>query len=120
MQAPGPGAFQFVYGVRKRGLLELAETLWLEYGDVFQVRIGARTLLFAMHPDAVEQVTNTHRSKYDKVASYTPVRKYLTGEGLVGSTGELWRRQRKLMAPFFTPKAVRAYAELMTRDAVRL
>ena len=24
------------------------------------------------------------------------------GEGLVASTGELWRRQRKLMSPFFT------------------
>jgi cytochrome P450 len=48
------------------------------------------------------------------------VREYLLGEGLVASTGELWRRQRKLMAPFFTPKGVQAYAELMIRDGARL
>lgn len=120
MQAPGPGAFRFLHGVRTRGFLDFAGTLWREYGDVFQVRVGSRRLVFVMHPGAVEHVTNTHRSRYDKVASYDPVRQYLTGEGLVASTGELWRRQRKLMAPFFTPKGIRAYAELMIRDGVRL
>jgi cytochrome P450 len=48
------------------------------------------------------------------------VRKYLLGDGLVASTGELWRRQRKLMAPFYTPKGVQAYGELMIRDGERL
>jgi cytochrome P450 len=120
MQAPGPGALRFIHGVRRRGFLDYVGDLWREHGDVFQVRIGTRTLVFAIHPDAVERINVTHRKKYDKVASYDPVRKYLTGEGLVGSTGDLWRRQRKLMAPFFTPKGIRAYAELMIRDGVRL
>jgi cytochrome P450 len=120
MQAPGPGALRFIRGVRARGFLHFVGELWREYGDVFQVRLGSRRLLFVVHPDAVEQVTVTHRSKYDKVASYDPVRKYLTGDGLVGSTGDLWRRQRKLLAPFFTPKGILTYAELMIRDSVRL
>ena len=58
--------------------------------------------------------------KHDKLASYDGVRQYLLGEGLVASTGELWRKQRKLMAPFYTPKGVQAYAELMVRDGTRL
>ncbi|HEX4335759.1 MAG TPA: cytochrome P450 [Polyangiaceae bacterium] len=120
MQAPGPGALRFVRGVRARGFLDFVGDLWREYGDVFQVRLGSRKLLFAIHPDAVEQVTVTHRNKYDKVGSYAPMRRYLTGDGLVGSTGDLWRRQRKLMAPFFTPKGVLTYAELMIQDSVRL
>ena len=120
MHAPGPGALRFLTGVRSRGFLDFVGQAWREHGDVFQVRLGSRTLVFAMHPDAVEHVNVTHRQNYDKLASYEPVRKYLTGEGLVASTGELWRRQRKLMAPFFTPKGIQAYAELMIRDGARL
>jgi cytochrome P450 len=120
MHAPGPGSLRFIYGVRSLGFLQFVGESWRKYGDVFQVRLGARTLMFAMHPDAVEHVNVSHRQNYEKLVSYDSVRKYLLGEGLVASTGELWRRQRKLMAPFFTPRAVQAYAELMIRDSVRL
>ena len=34
--------------------------------------------------------------------------------------GDLWRRQRKLLAPFFTPKSVQTYAEIMLQDGIRL
>lgn len=120
MKIPGPGLLSFLLGVRAHGFLDFAGTLWREHGDVFQVRIGRRTLVFAMHPDAVEHVNVGHRQGYDKLGSYDGVRKYLIGEGLVTSTGELWRRQRKLMAPFYTPKGVQAYAELMARDGAGL
>jgi len=119
-QPPGPGAIRFVLGVRRRGFLTFAGELWREHGDVFQVRVGSRRLVFAIHPDAVDQVTVKRSKKYDKVDSYEPVRKYLLGEGLVASTGELWRRQRKLMAPFFTPSGIQVYAERMLRDALTL
>lgn len=120
MQAPGPGVLRFIYGIRSRGFLDFIGEQWRVYGDMFQVRIGRHTLVFAMHPDVVEHVNGSHRQNYDKVASYDSVRKYLLGNGLVASTGELWRRQRKLMAPFYTPKGVQAYAELMLRDGARL
>lgn len=120
MRAPGPSALRFILGVRKRGFLDHVGELWREYGDVFQVRLGRRPLIFAIHPDAVERITVTHRQNYDKRESYDGVREFLTGEGIVASSGELWRRQRKLMAPFYTPKGVQAYAELMLRDGERL
>jgi cytochrome P450 len=43
----------------------------------------------------------------------------LAGEGLFTSNGELWRRQRKLMAPLFHPKALETYAEDMVEVALR-
>jgi cytochrome P450 len=119
-QAPGPGLLRFIHGVTSLGFLDFVGKMSREYGDVFQVRIGRRTLVFAMHPDAVEHVNVSQRQNYDKLGSYDAVRKYLLGNGLVVSTGELWRRQRKLMAPFYTPKGVQAYAELMIRDGARL
>ena len=120
MKAPGPGLLRFIHGVRKHGFLEFAGRQWREHGDVFQVRIGRRTLVFAMHPDAVEHVNVGHRHNYDKLGSYDVVRRYLLGDGLVVSTGELWRRQRRLMAPFFTPKGIQAYSRLMLSDGARL
>ena len=120
MTIPGPGLLQFIKGVRAHGFLDFVGSLWREHGDVFQVRLGPRRLVFAMHPDAVERINVSQRQNYDKKASYEAVRKYLLGEGVLASTGEVWRRQRKLMAPFYTPKGVQAYAELMIRDGQRL
>lgn len=111
---------RFFRGVRSQGFLALIGELWREYGDVFAVKIGTRTLMFALHPDAVEYVNVKQRKRYGKARSYDVVRKYLTGDGLVASTGTIWRRQRKLMAPMFTPKAVETYAELMIADSERM
>ena len=120
MQPPGPGPLRFLHGLRTRGFLHFVGDSWRKYGDVFQVRLGARSLTFAIHPDEVERVNVANRQNYDKRESYDSARKYVLGEGLVASTGELWRRQRKLMSPFFTPKGVQSYAELMIRDSARL
>ena len=119
VHAPAVGPIAFVRGVRSRGFLHFTGDLWREHGDVFEAHVGPRRLVFVMHPDAVEQVTVSGRQRYDKKGSYDVVRKYLIGQGLVGSTGELWRRQRKLMAPFFTPRGVATYADLVIRDSLR-
>jgi hypothetical protein len=118
VHAPAVGSITFARRVRSRGFLHFAGDLWREHGDVFEAHVGLRRLVFVMHPDAVEQVTVSGRQRYDKKDSYDVVRKYLIGQGLVGSTGDLWRRQRKL-APFFTPRGVATYADLVIRDSLR-
>jgi cytochrome P450 len=117
---PGPSPLAALRGLRQSGFLANIGQLWHAYGDTFQLRLGPRTLIFAIHPDAVRHINITHRQNYQKLKSYDTVRRYLVGEGLVASTGELWRRQRKLMSPFFTPRGVQAYADIMLRDGVRL
>ncbi|MFT3773237.1 MAG: cytochrome P450 [Minicystis sp.] len=79
---------------------------------VMRLRIpapGVRALT-ANHPDVVqemlvEKVKHFHKSDMLRFSLYE-----LAGEGLFTSNGELWRRQRKLMAPLFTPRALEAYA----------
>ena len=117
---PGPGLLEALRGLRQNDFLAYIGQLWQTFGDTFQLRLGPRTLIFAMHPDAIRQVNITNRQNYDKLKSYDGVRRYIVGQGLVGSTGELWRRQRRLMSPFFTPRGVQAYAEIMLRDGERL
>jgi cytochrome P450 len=117
---PGPGLLAAVRGLRRHDFLEYIGHLWCTHGDTFQLRLGPRTLIIAIHPEAIRHINISNRQNYDKRKSYDSVRRYLIGEGLVASTGELWRRQRKLMSPFFTPRGVQAYAEIMLRDGVHL
>lgn len=117
---PSTPALQNLRAIARDGLLKHIERLWQQHGDLFSVNLGVRHLTLAIHPDAVRHINITHRQNYDKRISYDVVRKLLLGEGLVTSTGELWRQQRKLMAPFYTPRAMQAYAELMLRDGQRL
>ena len=117
---PGPGLLTAVNGLRQNGFLAYVGELWRTYGDIFQLRLGPRTLIFAMHPEAIRHINIANRQNYDKLSSYDGVRRYLTGEGLIASTGDLWRRQRKLMSPFYTPRSVADYAETMFQDSLRL
>ena len=117
---PSVNTWEALSGFRRAGFLNYIGELWQKYGDVFQINILNRHMLVAMHPDAVRQVNVTNRQNYDKLQSYDVVRKYILGNGLLASNGELWRRQRKLMSPFYTPKAVQTYGDTMLKDGYRL
>lgn len=117
---PGPNTVESLAGLTRHGLLDQVGRLWRTHGDTFQLKLGIGSLVIAIHPDTVRDVNLTQRRSFDKRKSYDGVRKYLTGEGLVASSGELWRRQRKLMAPLFTPKGVQHYAEAFLDDAHRV
>ncbi len=116
---PGPKGFFGLKNVRdmsQAGMLTFIHDSWQEYGDLFQVQVGPKKLVVVIHPEHVRHVALTHAENYDKLESYDPVRKYVIGDGLVTSTGELWKRQRRLMAPFYTPRGVQAFAETFLRD----
>ena len=64
----------------------------------------------ANDPEVAQEVLVEKAKHFDKSAMLRFSLWNLAGEGLFTSNGELWRRQRKLMAPLFTPKALEAYA----------
>jgi cytochrome P450 len=116
---PGPKSFfglKNIYDLSQEGMRRFIEEAWHEYGDIFEVTVGPRTMVMVIHPDYVRHITVTNARNYDKLQSYDPVRKYIVGDGLVTSTGELWKRQRRLMAPFYTPRAVEEFADIFLRD----
>lgn len=118
---PGPKNFLGLKNIRTmtlQGMLEFVGDNWRRYGDLFEVQVGPQKLVIVIHPDHVRHVTLTNAQNYEKLKSYDPVRKYIIGDGLVTSTGDLWKRQRRLMAPFYTPRAVQEFAEIMLRDTI--
>ncbi|SDB93639.1 Cytochrome P450 [Raineyella antarctica] len=117
---PGPNPVLSLAGIARHGFLGQTGRMWREHGDTFELRLGIGSLVMAIHPDDVREVSLTQRRSFDKRRSYDGARKYLVGDGLVASTGELWRRQRKLMAPLFTPRGIQHYAQTFLEDAHRL
>ena len=97
-------ALDIALEVQRQGNLAFFQSLWQRYGDLAHIQIGPRQLFLAVHPDHVRRITVEQPEIYTKRESYDGVREFILGEGLVASTGALWRRQRKLMAPFFTPR----------------
>lgn len=85
-----------------------------ESGDVGRFSFVFGDIVLVNEPTLVHDVLVTHARSFEKSpvmrASLLP----LAGHGLFTSEGELWRRQRKLMAPMFTPASLAHFAADMT------
>jgi cytochrome P450 len=82
-------------------------------------RILHLPLILPAQPDACHQVLVTKAKSFEKSPGLRVLLHDLAGQGLFTSEGELWRRQRKLMAPIFAPAALGQYAEVMRATAAR-
>lgn len=109
-------ALDIALEVQRQGTLSFFESTWRRYGDLARIQLGSQHIHLIVHPDHVRRVTVEQRDTYAKLESYDGVRSLLLGDGLVASNGALWRRQRKLMAPFFTPRAIETYLPIMVED----
>src|ERR671919_303485 len=90
-----------------------------ECGDLGRIRLATISLVVANTPSLVDELLvrgakHTRKSRLLRTALYP-----LAGEGLFTSEGELWRRQRRLMAPLFQPLQLSAYGPAMTYAATR-
>jgi cytochrome P450 len=71
-----------------------------ERGDLVPLNLGPTKLLLVHHPDYVRHVLQDNWRNYGKGSMWVAIRK-MVGNGLLGSEGELWLRQRRLMQPAF-------------------
>ncbi len=88
------------------------EDLWHEYGDIVHLKFGPLDGFALFHPDYVHHVFVKNQKNYIKGIGYDGFR-LLVGQGLVTSDGDLWRTQRRLMQPPFTPRAITQFSEMM-------
>ncbi|MEZ4453054.1 MAG: cytochrome P450 [Nannocystaceae bacterium] len=86
------------------------------HGDVARFRIGATPVLLVSHPELVEQVLVHRRKDYGRDALIRKTN-VLFGSGLLVAEGELWARQRKLMAPCFAQRSIVHHGEVMAACA---
>lgn len=70
-------------------------------------------------PDLIQEMMVEKGRSFDKSAMLRFALYPLAGEGLFTSNGELWQRQRKLMASLFHPRSLDGYAPDMIACAER-
>ena len=108
-----------VLDLRRRGVLWFYVDNWRQYGDVARFRVGPLTLYHFVRPEHVHHILVKNTANYIKGFSHDKLRIPL-GMGVFTSEGELWRRQRRLMAPTYTPNAVTRFAALMLDETQRM
>jgi cytochrome P450 len=101
----------------RRDRLGLYECAMRSDGDVVRFPIGPPRRRFEIHgvfhPDGVQRVLAGSRGRYSKRTRFVRG----LGRGLLVSEGELWQRQRRVIQPLFTRRAIAGYATLMAEEA---
>jgi cytochrome P450 len=114
----GPGG---LYGVRNLLRFTTLQLRWLrqmadEHGDIVPVKMLGQQWFIVSHPDDIERMLVKDARVMKRDSGIEIVRRVL-GNGLLTSEGDLWKRQRKLMAQAFTPKRIHDYGAAMVRVA---
>src|SRR5438876_561702 len=108
---PPEPELQFDIGSTDDSLERMIE-LFARLGDTYRVFVPARgSYTYVIHhPDDVKRVLVSNHRNYTKGVGLDRVR-ILLGKGIMTSEGELWRRQRYMMQPFFHRRTVTEFAQ---------
>src|SRR5579859_219066 len=88
-----------------------------ECGDIGLFHMGPYSLIQVASSELVHSLLVEHANDFDKGEVQHKVFRSITGNGLFISEGDVHRRQRKLMSPFFKPRHIVGYADTMVRYA---
>ena len=97
-----------------RDLLSFYMDTARQYGDIAHFGRGSYSSYFVVHPDYVKHVLQDKVRNYPKKNRFNDMLKPLTGEGLLTSDGEVWRRSRRLSQPAFHRQRLAGFATNMT------
>jgi cytochrome P450 len=95
------------------------ERVGREIDDIGRLRFVTRDVVLVNSPSAIHEVLVEKARSFEKSPVIRIALYPLAGEGLFTSGGELWRRQRKLMAPVFHQPKIDALAPVMVDCAQR-
>jgi cytochrome P450 len=88
------------------------------HGDVFFRRVGTPSVHLC-HPQLIEHVLRSNVLNYVKGPDYDFLRP-LIGDGIFVSEGDMWKRQRRLLAPEFRAKEVARFLPVFEAELERL
>jgi cytochrome P450 len=118
-----PGPERNVLGTmlefHRKGMIRFYFDAWKKYGDILRIKMGPLNNILLVKPTYIQHVLVKNASNYNKGVSMEKVKLSL-GDGLFASEGSLWKRQRSLMQPIFTPRAVNQFAGEMVEDIEKL
>lgn len=104
----------------RRDRLGLFRRAAAEIDGLSALRVFGRRILLVHRPDLLHELLVEKARAFEHARSTRMLLHPLLGDGLFVSEGELWRRQRRLMAPIFPPTAIARHAPAMTAAASRV
>lgn len=114
--APGPPGHWLLGNLmefRRDVLGSLADSA-RRFGDIVHYRVGPQHIHLLNHPDHIAYVLLGNHRNFDKnTRSAAAIRKG-TGDSLLTSNGEVWKRQRRQAQPFFHRRNISGFVEDMT------
>src|SRR5689334_3169100 len=99
--------------------LALFRRIASERDEMVRLRFFAMTVYFVNSPRLVNEVLVAKARSFRKASEFRYILYPLGGDGLFTSDGDLWRRQRKLMAPIFTAREIARFGDAMVDASVR-
>jgi enediyne biosynthesis protein E7 len=113
--APGPRGELLIGNLRafRRDVLKLMLDSAKNFGDVVRFRLGPLVVHLLNHPDHVEHVLQSGSRNYDKATRSSAKIRLISGDSLLVSNGDLWKRQRRLMQPTFHRQRIASLATEM-------
>lgn len=71
------------------------------------------TTLIANHPELIRHVLIDNAKNYRMARVRQLILRPILKDGLLTAEGEVWKRTRKAMAPVFTPRHIKGFADMM-------
>ncbi len=117
---PGPqglGIFSCIKGLLTDNWNE-QKRMHQRFGDIVLVKYPQKRV-FVYHPDYIHYILKENSKNYGKGKAFEPL-KFLLGNGLVTSEGDIWKNSRRIIGNEFNSKAIIKFSELMIKDTNKL
>ncbi len=106
------------YHLRREPLVSIPQR-FADHGDLFRIVTPIGQATFVGSPDLARQVLVDRYPRYHQKSRSYAVLRILMGNGLVTSSGEFWRGQRRLVQPAFHRRRLDAmFATMVERVSV--
>src|SRR5215510_10759019 len=107
-----------IFAIR-RDAIGLYTGLARDYGDIVAYRLGAQRSVLLNHPEYIRDVLVTQQRHFTKSRGLQWA-KFVLGEGLLTSEGDVHVRQRRLAQPAFSRQRIAQYGATMVPYAERM
>ncbi len=97
----------------QRNPLGAASSLQDCFGDVARLDILFRRIYYFFKPDAAREILVGHQADFVREPRLLKILESFQGRNVLTSDGQDWERQRRILAPGFSPKRISGYMALM-------
>jgi cytochrome P450 len=117
--APGPRGHPLLGSLPavRRDPLRLFLKAFREYGEVVRFHFGPMVAHLVSSPEGAHHVLAENQRNYGKQTPGYKNLRYVLGNGLLTSEGELWKRQRRIAQPAFHRQRIAGFGATMARAA---